>query len=465
MLIIPDRAGALDNDNLKQAVMTYGAVYTTMYWNSSYYNATSRAYYYDGANGSNHGVAIIGWDDNYSRFNFSAVPPGDGAFIIRNSWGIWFGDGGYFHMSYYDSNIGAENFVFNGAEPTGAFSRIYQYDPLGWVSSLGYGSNTAWFANIFTASAEEQVSAVSFYTASLESAYELYLYTDVTGFPTSGTLASSKTGTISSAGYHTILLDSPMALSPGQRFSAVVRLTTPGFNFPIPIEYPSGGYSSAAAANAGESFASSSGSSWEDITDSFSDTNVCLKTFAASTSIFADVPQSHWANDYIEALYNDGMTTGCTQTPLNYCPSINVTRAAMAAFIIRSLFGETFTYTTEPYFTDVPDTNQFFKYIQKMRDEGITTGCAAPAYCPGNNVTRAAMAAFIIRALFGETFTYTAEPYFTDVPDTNQFFKYIQKMRDEGITTGCTSSQYCPQDNVTRAAMAVFLARAFLGMP
>jgi hypothetical protein len=78
------------------------------------------------------------------------------------------------------------------------------------------------------------------------------------------------------------------------------------------------------------------------------------------------------------------------------------------------------------------------------------------------------MAAFIIRAKFGENFTYTATPYFTDVPDTSPFFKYVQKMRDDGITTGCnppTNDQYCPANVVNRASMAAFLARAFLGMP
>jgi hypothetical protein len=183
------------------------------------------------------------------------------------------------------------------------------------------------------------------------------------------------------------------------------------------------------------------------------------------TVSFNDVPAGFWAETYIKGIYCTGITTGCTQNPLNYCPSNNVTRAAMAAFIIRAKFGEIFTYTTTPYFTDVPPSHQFFKYIQKMKDEGITSGYPDGTYRPGNYVTRAAMAAYIIRALYGETFNYTITPYFTDVPPSHPFFKYIQKMKDDGITTGCTATQYCPSNNVTRAATAAFLARAFLGMP
>jgi hypothetical protein len=182
--------------------------------------------------------------------------------------------------------------------------------------------------------------------------------------------------------------------------------------------------------------------------------------------IFNDCPMGQTFFCNISALYLNNVTTGCTQTPLNYCPSNNVTRQAMAAFIIRAKFGENFTHPTTPYFTDVPSSHQFFKYIQKMRELNITTGCTATQYCPSNSVTRAAMAAFIIRAAEGEPandYCSTGSP-FTDVSTTNQFCMYIKRLYERGITTGCTATQYCPQNNVTRAAMAAFLTRAFLGM-
>ena len=65
---IPDRAGSTENDNIKMAVSTYGAVYTQMYIDatSPYYNDASYAYYYPQSKQVNHGVAIVGWDDSYS---------------------------------------------------------------------------------------------------------------------------------------------------------------------------------------------------------------------------------------------------------------------------------------------------------------------------------------------------------------------------------------------------------------
>ena len=138
----------------------------------------------------------------------------------------------------------------------------------------------------------------------------------------------------------------------------------------------------------------------------------------------------------------------------------------MAAFITRVLYGENFTYTQFPYFSDVPVTDDFFKYIQKLRDLNITT--MSYTYLPGEVVRRDQMAAFIVRAAQikagrdPENFTYTATPYFSDVPVTDPYFKYIQKLKDLNITT--MSGTYLPTGDVTRDQMAAFLARAFLGM-
>jgi hypothetical protein len=111
----------------------------------------------------------------------------------------------------------------------------------------------------------------------------------------------------------------------------------------------------------------------------------------------------------------------------------------------------------------VKPTDSFFPFIQKMKELGITLGCsAAPAlYCPDAPVSRIQMAAFLIRAKFGDAFPYRNTPYFTDVPLANSFFPYVQKMRELGITTGCTTQTYCPEDPNTRGQMAVFLIRAF----
>jgi C1A family cysteine protease len=288
VLTLPDRSGPLDNDDMKQAVMTYGGVYTTMYYADAYFNPAQNTYYFTGSSYGNHGVVIVGWDDDFDKGKFRSTPAGNGAFIIKNSWGPSWGDSGFFYLSYYDSNVGIENRAFiKGSDPSQY--RIYQHDPLGWTSSWSYGTpTTGWFANVFTAAANDTLTAVSFFTTSSDATYEVSVYTGVTSGPTTGSFAGSQSGARSFPGYHTIALDSSVDLSAGQKFSIVVKVEIPdsGYPYPIPVESYHPGYSSGATANPGESFISSKGTSWKDIT-SFAgeeDTNVCIKAFTTSFS-------------------------------------------------------------------------------------------------------------------------------------------------------------------------------------
>lgn len=142
-----------------------------------------------------HAVAIVGWDDNYDRSNFNLTPPGNGIWIIKNSWGPDWGEGGYFYLSYYDSYAGNDPAVFNNVEATSNYSRSYQYDPLGNTGSRGYstGDLSAWGANIFTAVANENLTAISTYAMSPNTTAEIYIYTGVSGDnPSSGQLRLSR---------------------------------------------------------------------------------------------------------------------------------------------------------------------------------------------------------------------------------------------------------------------------------
>lgn len=177
-----------------------------------------------------------------------------------------------------------------------------------------------------------------------------------------------------------------------------------------------------------------------------------------------DVPASHWAYAHISRLYHSAITTGCGGNL--FCPSQNVTRGQMAAFIVRAKEGEPSGACTVAPFTDVPAGDPFCKYIQRMAALGVTTGCGGGKYCPANNVTRQEMAAFIIRALEGNpvaSYCGTTSP-FSDVPANSAFCGHAKRLLELNITTGCGAGKYCPTQTVNRETMAVFLARAFLGM-
>ena len=316
ILVIPGRSGFLDNDNIKSALQTTGALYTTMYYSSASYNTTSRAYYYSGTSGSNHAVTIVGWDDTYSRYNFNPAAPGDGAFIVKNSWGTSFGNNGYFSLSYYDSKVGTSLTAFTG-ESAANYNRIYQYDPLGWISSMGYGSNTAWAANVFTATSPESLAAVGVSTNQINTAYQVFVYTNPDQGPMSSAgPVSTVQGTIGIPGYHTITLPTPVSLNAGQKFSIVVRFQTPNYNYPITIERPLSGYASLATASSGQSYTSSTGTTWTDMTTNIPNANACLKAFTVNTgtpppvAVFSGTPTSGTAP--LKVTFTDSSTGSIT---------------------------------------------------------------------------------------------------------------------------------------------------------
>lgn len=186
---------------------------------------------------------------------------------------------------------------------------------------------------------------------------------------------------------------------------------------------------------------------------------------AATSPQFTDVPSTSFAYDAANTLRLWSITLGCN-TAL-YCPADSVTRGQVATFVIRALLGDTFTFPAQPYFTDVPATHPFFSQIQKFRELGFTSGCGTgTTFCPDVNVTRGEMAVFLTRgkmfALQADTFAFPQTAFFTDVPATHVYYKWIQKLRDLGVTQGCGTTTYCPDDNVTREQMAAFLVRAFL---
>jgi glucose/arabinose dehydrogenase len=188
---------------------------------------------------------------------------------------------------------------------------------------------------------------------------------------------------------------------------------------------------------------------------------------------FADVPSNYWAYDFIESFSAAGITSGCGTNPLIYCPDRNVTRAEMAVFILRTLHYPNLPYTPAPQsgtFNDLPvATKEWMEaWVEEFYDLGITTGCAVDPlrYCPERNVTRAEMAVFLLRAKYGNTYTPPPATHeFGDMPVAGKEWMeaWVDQFYREGITTGCIPDplSYCPEREVTRAEMAVFILRAF----
>ncbi len=191
------------------------------------------------------------------------------------------------------------------------------------------------------------------------------------------------------------------------------------------------------------------------------------ETYVVSKSapIFADVPATYWAWYYIEQLYSNGVTGGCSTSPLSYCPETTVTRAQMAVFLLRGEHGSTYAppaVGSSTGFADVPTDYWAAAWIKQLAEEGITGGCGNGNYCPATPVTRDQMAIFLLRTKHGNAYTPPAATgVFADVPTDYWAAAWIEQLATEGITGGCGGGNYCPRNVVNRAQMAVFLVKTF----
>lgn len=186
------------------------------------------------------------------------------------------------------------------------------------------------------------------------------------------------------------------------------------------------------------------------------------------TATFSDVPTGYWAWKWVESVYQAGITSGCLSNPLIYCPDAPVTRAQMAVFLLRGRHGGSYAppAASGNVFTDVPAYHWAAAWIEQLAAEGITNGCDNGKYCPEASVTRSEMAVFLLKSGHDAGYTPPAATgnVFADVAADDWAAAWIEQLAVEGITSGCDSGNYCPEDRVTRAQMAVFLQRA-LGLP
>lgn len=274
---------------------TTGKQYMSKYW----------AHYTNEMEMSNHAVTIVGWDDNYPKENFLHTPEGDGAFLIKNSWGSELNefpnngyrhwgllqgqDGvpydpnakavsdratGYFWISYYDRSLGdAAAFEFDKATSRNGYY-VEQMDYMqASYAAMNADEPDVRMANVFTAEGTGKLTGISVMTTTPGSAvsYEVRLLPDDYAGPEDGLLIASGSETFQYGGYHRITLAPAQqkVLARGQKYSVAVTESVDGKNYvcyTVGSTDPKSYFQSRAIINPGESYCYAKGQ-WNDLSD------------------------------------------------------------------------------------------------------------------------------------------------------------------------------------------------------
>jgi|GEM_PF-687541 len=295
-----------NNDIIKQAILDYGALATNYFANDASYNPSNYTYYNSTATTTNHAVLLVGWDDN------KVTAGGTGAWIIKNSWGSYWGENGFFYVSYNDVMINSSVTSTRNINAVVSNSTQFDYDQLGVTSAVGYTAETAYgLIRFSTGNKSYSLKKLSTFVQSSNAIVKFEVYHDFDGTTLSNLLGTISDKTCDLPGYYTFDLTTPIQVSANNDFYVKVYYNTIGYNYPVPIETIVSGYSNPVI-ETGRCWISSTGTSWTAIgSDKTTKADLCIKAYGEYTSC---TPPTKQATSFsATALTENSMTLNWTR--------------------------------------------------------------------------------------------------------------------------------------------------------
>ncbi len=469
-----------DVDKVKQEIMENGAVSVSMYYDNSSRNLRTNAYYSPENRRTNHIVTLVGWNDTYKNTNFNADsrPNGDGAFIVRNSWGDDWGDNGYFYISYENATMLAcvSTRAVRTAEKS--YPNLYFYDGLSMVgnscvisplSASGYMSVTAG-ANVFEVKAGngrgEAIGEVTLCTWTRDAVYRVSIYTDLldTNDPTSGRLSLVETVQMEGSGLCAFRLSHEVEVSAGSWYSVVVEN--------VGTKYES--FSAQRMQKINDvlfvtdnlycrSLTRNKEGVWTDMAENGDGEVLRIRAATRTLSkrvkpkkVFTDVLDPdhayywaiYWAADKgITGGYQDG-TFGIDRT---------CTRGEAIMFLWRFAGKPEPARSPRLTFSDVPKSDPFYKAILWAYQQGITKGYSDGTFGKNLTCTRGHIMMFIWKYLERPTPRAVAKSPFEDVPKSHTYYRAILYGYQQNITKGFKDGTFGVNVDCTRGQIVRFL--------
>lgn len=193
-----------------------------------------------------------------------------------------------------------------------------------------------------------------------------------------------------------------------------------------------------------------------------------VSTGTAPAGSFTDVPDDHWAHEYIETIYQAGYVAGCSTDPLMYCPNDWLTRAQMAVFVLRGVHGAGYEPPApgEQIFEDVPLDTWYAPWVNQFYLEGYTAGCSSDPllFCPEQPHTRAEATDFFLRMLHGTEYEPPAPSgVFVDVATDTWYAGWVEAAYSAGLIPPCQTEperRFCPDALLIRSMAAYMMVQA-----
>lgn len=280
---------------IKKQLVTNGAISSITAGNKNKYYDTTNIYTASNYNCNSttekrdHGITIVGWDDNYSKYNFrdGARPSSDGAYLVLNSYGSENFDNGYMYISYEDFFIESEIYGVQSTQKVD-YDKIYQHDFFGGIFQIGTEAiSTGYYGVTFDrdSSKSEKINSVGV-NLSEYCKIEIYINPNSANLSSDNLIKVAETEEVLSPGYHRIDINSVELNS--NEFSIVVKQISENDEFSFKIETRVAGTAFSNVSSDNRSYFSSNAEVWQNLSEmsvpgiDMNNADVCIKAFTTN---------------------------------------------------------------------------------------------------------------------------------------------------------------------------------------